>query len=74
MDPASENITVYSMKYATLTNFIQTQRSFSTKNAPGHRESSFHLHLLKFNGVKARYPSDYKFFLSSFVKFAFIIG
>ena len=48
--------------------------SFLTQNAPGRRNLSFYLHLPKFVCVKAVYPSDYKIFLSSFVKFVFIIG
>ena len=51
-----------------------TRWSFSTQNAPGRRNLSFYLHLPKFVYVKAVYPSDNKIFLSSFVKFVFIIG
>ena len=51
-----------------------TRWSLSTQNAPGRRNLSFYLHLPKLVYVKAVYPSDYKIFLSSFVKFVFIIG
>ena len=47
---------------------------FDPKIAPGQRKRSFHLHLSKFIGVKAENPTDYQIFLSSFVKFVFIIG
>ena len=47
---------------------------FLHKNAQGRRNLSFYLHLPKFVCVKAVYPSDYKIFLSSFVKFVFVIG
>ena len=57
-----------------LLHFHLSRWSFSTQNAPGRRNLSFYLHLLKFVCAKAVYPSDYKIFHSSFVKFVFIIG
>ena len=64
------NINILSNRYES----VLTRWSFSTQNAPGRRNLSFYLHLPKFVCVKAAYPSDYKIFLSSFVKFVFIIG